>query len=383
MTTTTIATERLRGFIAEVARHFDDLPEADRAELLDDLEGHMLELAAEDDASLEHELTDPAVYAAELRHSAGLPERTEGEARGGRLHDLAERVRTRIERMGERPAAREFLDFLPLLRPAWWVVRAWAMLVITAWVLSGGGWSRHAIVPWHNLLGLAALFAAIVFSVRAGRAGRDRTRPWRVLDAGAAFAVVVLAVNALTASPSVEHVFVSDGTVSDETFQPSVLRHPDGEPITNLYLYDRDGMPLEDVLVYDGIGRPVEIGQLGDAGFDGIDTIYPRDEVGTPITNQYPLEQFSIDSDEFGNPTRTRREVPGVVLPLGVPQTAVTSESDTATEPEPSAGVSVEPTSTDATSPSDPNDPAGGEPSASAAEASVPATDPGAAAPPG
>ena len=57
-----------------------DLPDDDRADLLDELAAHVDELVAEGDTPLTDRLGTPAEYAAELRASAGLPPRGHGVA---------------------------------------------------------------------------------------------------------------------------------------------------------------------------------------------------------------------------------------------------------------------------------------------------------------
>lgn len=310
MTPTTDAPERVRDFVHEVGRYFDDLPDNERVELLEDLEHHLLELEAEGEDSLEYELVDPAQYATELRHSAGLPERAEAAPHAGPWARTVDRLQERFDRARERPAVGEVLGFLQELRPAWWVVRGWAIVVGVAMTLEGGHWSRHVPVPGRSLLGLLALSAAVVASVKLGRQGSDRARPWRILDVAAGIAVAAIALHALTANPDATYV-----EVHQEAWQPPVLQHPDGEPITNLYLFDEDGNALQGVYVYDGVGRPVEIGDLGMAGFGHIDSVYPRDALGNPLTNRYPIQQYVVDEDESGR-DRAPRPTPEVAPPV-------------------------------------------------------------------
>ncbi|MBW3577211.1 MAG: hypothetical protein KY462_05635 [Actinobacteria bacterium] len=305
MKTTTGVSDRVSEFVADVAHHFDDLPPAERADLLDDLQQHLLELAAEDEASLERELVDPAAYAAEVRHSAGLPEPAIAKRR--RMRRLAGWVTVRIERLRDQPVVREVVEFLPQLRPAWWALRGWAVVAGVSLIIGGGPWWRQVPFPGRGPLGLIAAAAAIVTSVKVGRDERDHRRPWRALDLGAAVVVVLITVEAMSGVTG-----AADVHVPQETLQPPVLRHPDGEPITNLYLFDADGQPLEDVHVYDGRGRPIEIGDLNEAGFANIDTVYPRDPFGNPIANRYPLTQYLVHVDESGTTVRTKRPVPDV-----------------------------------------------------------------------
>ena len=63
---------------------FADLPGPDRELLLEDLEDHLQEVAAEAGGPLSQRLGPPEAYAAELRASAGLPAPGPGPGGGGR-----------------------------------------------------------------------------------------------------------------------------------------------------------------------------------------------------------------------------------------------------------------------------------------------------------
>lgn len=312
------ATDDIRAFVAEVATYFDDLPPHDRDELLEDLEQHLRELAVEDDAALAAELTSAAAYADELRRSAGLPERPDVDGRPSRRRRVLDAVAERWQRVARQPQVAPVLEFLPQLRPAWWVLRAWVLVVTVAMVLGGGPWYRHAPIPGRSLLGLLALAGVVATSVKAGRDGADRTVLWRLADGVAGVAAVVLIVaSAAVAAPQVQYV-----PVGHEEWQPPILRHPDGEPITNLYLYDLDGEPLTDVLVHDGLGRPVEIGDLPAAGFEDIETVHRRDRFGVPVRHLYPLEQYLLEPGPDGEPDRRPRPDPlatAAPSPTGAP----------------------------------------------------------------
>ncbi|NUP47704.1 MAG: hypothetical protein HOW97_10385, partial [Catenulispora sp.] len=67
-------------YAAEVRGQLADLPAEASAELLEDLEDHLREVAAEDTGVLRERLGSPAEYARELRQAAGLPAPGEGPA---------------------------------------------------------------------------------------------------------------------------------------------------------------------------------------------------------------------------------------------------------------------------------------------------------------
>jgi hypothetical protein len=332
MTTATPAiTDRVRDFVAAVGEHFADLNDAEREELLGDLEQHLAELAAEAPDVFETELGDPAAYAAELRAGAGLTEG--GRKRPGRIARLTTTVRDRVRAVVDHPRMAPLHEFLPMLRPAWWVVRAWALIVVLALLMDGGTqvWARHILVPGRNVLGLLALVAAIALSVRAGMAGIDTGRVWRSVNRVGAFAVAVIVWIALTAAPS-QTMYIE--TYVEESAPYGLLTHPDGEGITNLYVYDAEGTLLQDVLVYDGGGRPVEIGPDTDAWF-GIRSEPRIDAAGRIIGNLYPIVQFVDD----GEGALVLREPPQVEIPrLPKDRQPVSTTTPPATQ-EPASGT--------------------------------------------
>jgi hypothetical protein len=176
---------------AEIARYATavraacaDLPGPDRELLLEDLEDHLQEVAAEAGGPLSERLGPPEAYAAELRASTGLPapatlrgrgagswlRRTWGAEQAGRLWQVA----------STHPAGRAVLEFLPELRPAWWVLRGYLAVQASSVAISFlnanlGGLSFP--VPQlfgSRVLGLLAATAAVIGSVALGRRGITR-----------------------------------------------------------------------------------------------------------------------------------------------------------------------------------------------------------------
>jgi hypothetical protein len=317
---TATITERVRDFVAAVGEHFLDLPDAERHELLTDLEQHFTELAAEAPDVLEAELADSAAYAAELRAGAGIGEKSKGSGRVARLRRGA---RDRVRAVLDHPRTAPLHEYLPMLRPAWWIVRAWALVVVVALLFQGGTewWPRHILIPGRNLVGLVALMAAVAVSVRAGMAGTDQGRVWRIANRVAGFAVAVVAWVALTAAPG-QTIYVE--SYPYESPPHGLLTHSDGEGITNLYVYDAEGRLLEDVFVYDGSGRPVEIGPETD-DYYGIRSEPQIDADGRIVANVYPIVQYVSD----GEGALIRREPPAV----DVPRLARSPESPSTTVP--------------------------------------------------
>src|SRR5215216_3750605 len=95
----TIAAE-VAGYATAVRAACADLPGPDRELLLEDLEDHLQEVAAEAGGPLAERLGEPEDYAAELRASAGLP--APGAGRGAGPTGWAARRRLRDSRAARR-----------------------------------------------------------------------------------------------------------------------------------------------------------------------------------------------------------------------------------------------------------------------------------------
>jgi hypothetical protein len=171
-------------YAAAVRAAFADLPTPTAELLLEDLEDHLQEVAAEAGGPLEERLGAPAAYAAELRASAGLPApgSTRRRARS-RLRDS--RLAGRLERSWAaamaHPAGRAVVGLLPELRPAWWVLRGYLAVqlasVALSYLLADNGLSFP--VPQllgSRVLGLLAVAAAVAGSVALGRRGPTTCR---------------------------------------------------------------------------------------------------------------------------------------------------------------------------------------------------------------
>lgn len=275
-------------YAAAVRAELADLPPEEREALLEDLEDHLAEVAAESDTPLTERLGTPQAYAAELRLAYGATgaERPRGIAPLRRARDLA-------MALGGSRSYRAVRDFLPELRPAWWVLRAYLAVLVLAFLFRGGQGLRPIPNPFtrRGLLEIVAMAVAVVFSVRLGRRGAPfgRTGLWflRVSNVGVGLAGVL----ALT----------SMGTPSYSLGQPQPLYSSGGYrvfpdayaigPVTNLYPYSLDGKPLDGVLLYDQDGRPYV---LGGKGYGGVLNQYPMASDGQPITNLYPLKQTRL-----------------------------------------------------------------------------------------
>jgi hypothetical protein len=279
-----------------------DLPGPQRELLLEDLEDHLAEVAAEAGGPLAERLGEPEAYAAELRASAGLP--APGAAAGGRR-----RRRLRESRAGRRlrglwaaalahPAGRAVAEFLPELRPAWWVLRGYlavqALSVALTPLFADDGLTFP--VPrllGSPLLGLLAVVAAVAGSVALGRRGAA-TRLGRGLTlAGNAalgvFAVLLLAE--LGSGEAYQDLYEPEYVVTYADAPPAGLR-ADGREISNIYPFDARGRPLRDVYLVDQDGEPLA---ATSDDTPELETRWPLDGNGDRIPNRYPLRQGWVD----------------------------------------------------------------------------------------
>ena len=272
-------------YAASVRAALPDLPSDQAAVLLEDLEDHLREIAAEAGATLTERLGPPEQYAQELRAAYGAtsasPRRPDPSFRD---------FRRAVAWVTSSAWYREVREFLPELRPAWWVLRAYlAVLILTA-ALSPG----YGLGPIPNLgtkHGLAEIFAtavAIWLSVRIGRRSQPLPRPARALAVSANVLIALVAVVLLGNM----HSFAYSEIISNASpEQPPFNAAYAAGPLTNIYPYSQDGKPLTNVLLYDQDGRPLTVEQ------SEAQTTYPTGADGKAITNAYPLTQRHMNGD--------------------------------------------------------------------------------------
>jgi hypothetical protein len=309
-------------YLAAVRAALADLPAEERDELLEDLEGHLAEVAVEADGSLASRLGPPEAYAAELRSSAGLP--PAGRQTRGRVsvRRAVQRVRTRALAV---PGVRPVLQFLPELRPGWWLLRGWLVVVVLAVLAQNGhGLSRFPLlrVSGSLLLGLALVVAAVVLSVRLGRVATGRWGPLVVAANG------ILVVTAVVTAVHVQrdHAGISYVVVAHRDPFSNVLRGPNG-PINNFFVFDSAGRPLSDVQIFDQNGNAVNdlLLQTSDGRYTRPSYLTGPD--GTTYRNVFP-----------------RRYTVEAVGPNGLPSPAPLPAPAVAARPLPSPAPSPSPT---------------------------------------
>src|SRR5438094_1447943 len=180
-------------YAASVRAALSDLA-SDQAEvLLEDLEDHLREIAADAGGPLAERLGPPEQYAQELRAAYGAAK--SGAPRGPGLRH----VQHAVAWITASAWYRQLRAFLPELRPAWWVLRAYLVVLILTAALSPGYNLRPIPNPLSSrgLLEILATIGAILFSIRLGRRSHPLRPGRRRLAIGANVVIALLALPVL------------------------------------------------------------------------------------------------------------------------------------------------------------------------------------------
>lgn len=269
-------------YAAAVRSALTSLPDAERASLLEDLENHLAEVAGESDLSLQERLGKPEDYAAELRSAYNFGSNT---PKMKRRWPLRERSQALVKAAFGTQVYRELRALLPELLPGWWVLRAYLIVLVFAFIFRGDSNLRPIPNPFSSggLLQILATLVAIVVSVRLGRRGMPVNRGWRGAVLAVNVGIAVLALPVLVSMSTGGTYAYSYADTSDPYFSAVSAGYYPG--LTNIYPYSKDGKVLKDVLLYDQNGRPL-IAASGDVVTD-----VPTGADGLPIPNAYPLNQ--------------------------------------------------------------------------------------------
>lgn len=255
-----------------------------------------------------------ADYAQELRAAAGLPAaasvppvRRRGpsgalRAMGNDIRETGADARRAITGHPRWPAVK---DFLLVLRPVWWVVRAWVLATIVASFLGG----RAALV--------VALVGLTIVSVQYGRGRWTVPERWSWAPTLlSALALVLLLPFAAAATDGGERI------VTSETYYdvpPGDGVYVNGELVGNLFVYGADGTFLDGAQIVDDEGRPVRIGDKDpyDPETDLSTYVAPRtDEYDRDVWNAYPLPTWTnleadwVEGEAWVLPEGTEPRVP-------------------------------------------------------------------------
>jgi hypothetical protein len=324
-----VANDDVPSYVAAVRARLDDLAPDEVEELTGGLEADLAEALAGFDETPRQRFGDPAAYADELRASADLPPRqyVPSAGIGGALRGMREAFGENFDAMRRLPWFPPVRDFLLVVRPAWWVLRAWVLLSLLR-VMTGA--EESGIVGGFS--SIVVLLLAIVGSVTLGR------RTARLSLTGRALLAIGNVVAVLALVPVGAQFAVPDSRLTDAS--PGSGLWMDGQPLTDVIPYDSQGRPLQGVQLYDAQGRPLSIGE---------DFRWYDDGLGQQRWNVFPLS-----SGDPADPGAESTVVPPAPTPVDtVPSpTATPSPSATpsaragTTAPVPSGAAPVTPSAT-------------------------------------
>lgn len=310
----TTITPKIAAFAEAVRAQLGDLSAEERDDLTDGLEADLAEAHAED---LRAELPDPVADATELRNAAGLP-RT--EQKSGVIAGLGDSMRRTVSDLSgaidRNPALASVAEFLVVIRPLWWVVRAWVATWLLAAVLGG----EFGFMP--RGVWLLVLVAFVVISVQWGR-GQWVVRGVRPLIVlGNVVAVLLLVPAVATAedwtSPDVYDTFSEDSAVS----QDLTGVYLDGAQVTNIFPYSADGEPLTDVQLFTQDGQALRATVEGadaclDASCVTVGVWVPRALAGgQEARNVYPMALTPQTFDDESGALVIDPDAVGQIQPL-------------------------------------------------------------------
>lgn len=254
-------------YAAAVRLALADLAAAQRDDLLEDLDDHLGEVAAEGEGPLVERLGSPSTYAAELRASLGLPPAGSATNRPGRLQRARAGLTRLQDKWGTSAVGREARVIAPTLRPAWWLLRGWIAALAIA---TGLGWRPFGdwgfLVPrvlgTHvvgGVLVIGFVCASLVYGRRQDRWG-PRARTGVVLANVLLVLALPLVVNRDRA-PAWTRLQAAEAGSPGVTLEDGRLALVDGrgEPIRNVEVRNADGKPVPGPLfLYDQAGRPLD-----------------------------------------------------------------------------------------------------------------------------
>lgn len=299
--TATVRTPEVAAFVDDVRRALDDLTPDEVDDLTGGLEADLDDAVREGGVAV---LRDPAAYAAELRAAAGLPARSSAPTTTGaravtRVRHAVDAVRRRLDAHPLWPPVR---DVLVVLRPAWWLARAWVAYQLLTGTFGTG---LQLLAPYGGPRWVVFL-ALCVASVELGRRRVARRGPW--FRRGAA---VLNTVAALLLLPLFAHTQASAViyTSTDTVYPPPNGLWLNGREVRNVFPYDAQGNPLVDVQLYDENGKPLEVGTSARTPLSRPDAVGTApsgsvvadgqvpavDANNRPVWNVYPLRQQELD----------------------------------------------------------------------------------------
>ncbi|MFJ6195225.1 HAAS signaling domain-containing protein [Micromonospora sp. NPDC092111] len=353
----TVSGQEITDYVERVRAALADLPPQSRDELTEDLPEHLAEVAAEADGSLVDRLGTPEAYAAELRAAAGAGDPTAGRrALERRIAAALGRTRARVARVDARVGPllgyATAGEFLRLLRPAWWVARAYLAAMLVTGISTGGPFGLLPRVDDNVFVGLALLAGLVFVSVWLGRRAAE-LRTWRrwALHASS----VGLALFAIGAVANVDGHARSGSGYGYESIS---VQNP-YDQVQDVYVYDSEGRLVENARLFDQNGTPIRLGwpACDDPALPDVNPVqrgYPYCPEQAPFRPRPPAVAplppgwTSATADPSASPTQAPPRVlptttdPGAPAPTGT--TASVSPSATPSVSAPPAEPTATPT---------------------------------------
>lgn len=248
-----------------VERHLADLPAPIREDLLNGLEEHLAEVAAdlEPGVPLSHLLGGPETYARELRDTAELPKERVGDRFWRGVWRMADPsfawARGAADRFTGSAGVGEAGEFGRALRPAWWVLRGLiAAALVTHLFVFGGDLLRRAVLSTGivGFLFVVAIALAFVWlSLKLGVRSQEWSRRNRRLTAAGGIALAAAGVLSFS--------WIADGFVyhwSSPVMHTATENELD-DGVSDVYVYDENGELLTGVYLFDQHGDPLYLGE--------------------------------------------------------------------------------------------------------------------------
>jgi hypothetical protein len=354
-TTTTSAIER---YLEAVRAELADLGDEERADMIEDVEQHLLEVAAEGDEPLESRLGPPAEYAAELRAAAGFPPKVSDEdVPEGSAAARASKWLSRVQkRLASSAGYREAAAFVRSLQPGWWLLRAYvATIALGVLTTHGPMWSvvsPFGLSPAGNspllgpifptvfdsrVFGFGVLVTMVVASVAFSRAARVN-RTLGVLAILGNVAILYMAL--LMGNDLAGEIQSSSGSRAIYAPTPGLSSY--GKEITNIYPYSADGKPLGGVLLYDQDGQPIRTQPQAAPYYVSSGENGPARLITPPPDNGFPYNEPIYDPNTGAKIGERQRPV--IIVPPPAASATPSPSPTTATAPAPAPTTNPAPT---------------------------------------
>lgn len=360
-------------YLAGMRAALADLPASEVAEIMEDVEAHVTEVAAElsEDETLEQRLGTPEAYAQELRTAAGYPARTEVIAKPGKLPKLSKpriaawglagatvftlivgtevlrhagallipaialaisfalvhehgpdqrpmmqlpevlKLKEWLNQPADTPAGRA-IAYLRSLQPAWWLLRT-VLLALAAVLLTNRDLFAFLVI---------AALAAVAFYA-GPKSKTDRRWLWITLPASAlAVATILQMIDVAADSMNYGRAANSYPVQVQEQYE-------------NIYVFDSNGKLLEGVLLFDQDGNAINAQR--DYPCPGTEPVIPNNKYPRPKIDRSTGECVtlppsatvppSISGTPSPSPSSVPPSAPGSPAPSSPPASASPSPS--------------------------------------------------------